>query len=59
VTLPRTQEEAHVTFSKEGLTRLRNGLTKAGLDARFFAWPPEQKSIQHLMMPRRRLSASA
>jgi len=42
VTLPRTQEEVHVTFSKEGLTRLRNGLAKAGLDPRFFAWPPEQ-----------------
>ncbi len=41
VTLPRTHEEAHVTFSKEGLTRLRGGLAKAGLDPRFFAWPPE------------------
>ena len=42
VTLPVTQQEAHVSFSQEGLTRLRNGLAKAGLDARFFAWPPEQ-----------------
>jgi tetratricopeptide (TPR) repeat protein len=41
VTLPRTHVEVHVTFSKEGLARLRNGLTKAGLDPRFFAWPPE------------------
>ena len=41
VTLPRTQEESHVTFSKEGLARLRKGLAKAGLDPRFFAWPPE------------------
>jgi len=41
VLLPRTHEEAHVTFSKEGLARLRNGLAKAGLDPRFFAWPPE------------------
>jgi tetratricopeptide (TPR) repeat protein len=41
VTMPRTHEEAHVTFSKEGLTRLRGGLAKAGLDPRFFAWPPE------------------
>lgn len=40
--LPRSQEEIHVTFSKEGLTRLRNGLAKAGLDARFFAWPSER-----------------
>ena len=42
VILPRTHEEVHVTFSKEGLTRLRTGLTKAGLDPRFFAWPPER-----------------
>jgi tetratricopeptide (TPR) repeat protein len=42
VTVPHTQEEVHVTFSQEGLTRLRNGLAKAGLDPRFFAWPPEQ-----------------
>jgi WD40 repeat protein len=32
----------HVTLSKEGLARLRNGLAKAGLDPRFFAWPPER-----------------
>ena len=38
----RWHEEAHVTFSKEGLARLRNGLAKAGLDPRFFAWPPER-----------------
>ena len=38
--LPGTQDEVHVTFSKEGLTRLRIGLERAGLDARFFAWPP-------------------
>ncbi len=38
---PETQEEHHVTFSKEGLARLKAGLTKAGLDPRFFAWPPE------------------
>jgi tetratricopeptide (TPR) repeat protein len=40
--LPRTHEEVHVTFSQEGLTRLRTGLAKAGLDPRFFAWPPPQ-----------------
>ena len=34
------QQIVHVTFSKEGLARLRNGLTRAGLDPRFFAWPP-------------------
>lgn len=33
--------EGHVTFSKAGLFSLRSGLTKIGLDARFFAWPPE------------------
>src|SRR5262249_12185212 len=42
VTLPRTHEEVHVTFSQEGLMRLRTGLAKAGLDPRFFAWPPER-----------------
>ncbi len=41
VTMPVTGEEAHVTFSAEGLDRLRNGLLRAGLDSRFFAWPPE------------------
>jgi WD40 repeat protein len=41
VTLPRTHEESHVTFSREGLKRLRRGLVKAGLDPRFFGWPPE------------------
>ncbi len=41
VTLPRTQHERHVLFSQEGLTRLRAGLVKAGLDPRFFRWPPE------------------
>src|SRR5260370_3578512 len=38
--LPATQDEVHVTFSQEGLTRLRNGLERAGLDPRFFTWPP-------------------
>ncbi|MBE0693493.1 MAG: toll/interleukin-1 receptor domain-containing protein, partial [Aquamicrobium sp.] len=33
--------EVHVTFSKAGLQSLKNGLTKAGLDPRFFLWPPE------------------
>jgi WD40 repeat protein len=40
--LPGTQDEAHVTFSKEGLTRLRIGLELAGLDAKFFEWPPKE-----------------
>ena len=40
VTLPRTHDEVHVTFSSEGLARLKFGLERAGLDARFFSWPP-------------------
>ena len=39
--MPVTQEEGQITFSAEGLARLKNGLTRAGLDPRFFAWPPE------------------
>ncbi len=30
-----------VAFAKDGLERLRIGLMQAGLDARYFAWPPE------------------
>jgi len=41
VTLPSTQEESFVYFSAEGLKRLEAGLVKAGLDPRFFDWPPE------------------
>lgn len=40
VKLPVTHEEGHVTFSREGLARLKNGLVRAALDPRFFAWPP-------------------
>ena len=36
-----THQEAHVTFSAEGLQRLKHGLEEAGLDARYFAWPPQ------------------
>lgn len=39
--LPTTHEEVHVTFSQEGLTRLKIGLERAGLDPKFFVWPPE------------------
>jgi hypothetical protein len=38
--LPESGDEAHVTFSAEGLARLKAGLQKAGLDAKYFAWPP-------------------
>ncbi len=41
VPLPGSHEEKHVTFSAEGLRRLKHGLDKAGLDPKFFAWPPE------------------
>ena len=41
VVLPVTHEEAHVTFSAEGLQRLKHGLEEAGLNARYFAWPPQ------------------
>ncbi len=42
VPLPGSHEERHITFSKEGLRRLKNGLGKAGLDPKFFAWPPKE-----------------
>ena len=38
---PGSYEERHVGFSQSGLLRLKRGLEKAGLDSRFFAWPPE------------------
>ena len=41
VTMPVTGEEAHVTFSAEGLKRLKHGLDEAGLDPKYFAWPPK------------------
>lgn len=37
---PDSQEERQICFSRDGLRRLRRGLQKAGLDARFFPWPP-------------------
>ena len=40
VVLPVTHEEVHVTFSAEGLQRLKHGLGQAGLDPKYFAWPP-------------------
>lgn len=39
VELPNGQQ-GFATFSASGLGRLRAGLVKAGLDPRFFAWPP-------------------
>src|SRR5690349_5335748 len=37
VKMPVTGKEAHVTFSAEALARLKSGLLRAGLDARYFA----------------------
>lgn len=38
--LPDSGEERHVNFSVTGLKSLRSGLMRAGLDPRFFDWPP-------------------
>jgi hypothetical protein len=40
---PGSHEEKHVAFSQAGLRRLKNGLEKAGLDPKFFAWPPAEE----------------
>jgi WD40 repeat protein len=41
--LPDLSNEEYVTFSRSGLARLKAGLDRAGLDPRFFAWPPENE----------------
>jgi WD40 repeat protein len=41
--LPSSHEERHVAYSQSGLLRLKRGLEKAGLDPKFFAWPPENE----------------
>jgi len=41
VTLPITGEEHFITYSNEGLSRLKIGLQRAGLHASYFSWPPE------------------
>jgi hypothetical protein len=38
---PPGDKTATVAFAKDGLDRLRIGLNEAGLDARYFPWPPE------------------
>ena len=40
VSLPDSHDKAHIAFSRVELARLKQGLDKAGLDPRFFAWPP-------------------
>ena len=41
VTPPPGDKSVTVAFAEDGLERLRIGLMQAGLDARYFAWPPE------------------
>lgn len=41
VSPPPGAETVQVSFAKDGLERMRAGLDDAGLDARYFAWPPE------------------
>jgi formylglycine-generating enzyme required for sulfatase activity len=41
VKLPPGDKNGDIAFAKDGLERLRIGLVRAGLDARYFAWPPE------------------
>jgi formylglycine-generating enzyme required for sulfatase activity len=41
ITLPPGDRTATVAFAQRGLDYLRAGLQQAGLDARYFAWPPE------------------
>lgn len=41
VTPPPGDKTATVAFAENGLERLRIGLMQAGLDARYFAWPPK------------------
>jgi len=38
---PPGDKAVTVAFAEDGLERLRIGLMQAGLDARYFAWPPE------------------
>lgn len=40
VPLPGSHEEKHVGYAQEGLRRLKRGLEKAGLDPKYFPWPP-------------------
>ena len=50
-------KETHVTFSASALASLKAGLTKAGLDARFFGWPPETEPDRPLYRGLRPLEA--
>ena len=41
VALPFTGKFEEVRFSEDALRRLKSGLQRAGLNSRFFAWPPQ------------------
>ena len=41
VTPPPAAETREVSFSDDGLNRLRIGLLQAGLDPKYFKWPPD------------------
>jgi hypothetical protein len=41
VKLPQSADAVTVAFASDGLERLRIGLQQAGVDAKFFKWPPE------------------
>ena len=41
VELPFSDETATVTYTEDGLNRLKTGLLSAGLDPQYFPWPPQ------------------
>ncbi|MBF8272922.1 MAG: protein of unknown function DUF323, partial [Magnetococcales bacterium] len=41
VSPPDGKPEKNIRFSEEGLTQLKHGLKKAGLDPHYFPWPPK------------------
>ena len=43
---PNRDREEHVTFSRNGLAQLKAGLNLAGLEAKYFAWPPESEPFR-------------
>jgi len=43
VEVPPDGVERHVSFSRSGLAHLKAGLLAAGLDPKYFAWPPPDK----------------
>ena len=43
VTLPPGDHKEEVAFGSDGLNRLRIGLMNAGLDPKFFKWPPDHE----------------